>query len=284
MDHSPIKHFDLPYLKSIGSTGSPLPPEAYQWCYDHVKEDVWINSISGGTDVCTAFLLGAPILPVYAGELQCRGLGAKIESYADNGKPLANEVGELVITKPLPSMPIFFWGDKNGSRLHESYFDMFPGIWRHGDYLKMTNRHTGIIYGRSDATINQGGIRIGTSEIYRAVDQVQGVTDSLIVDIQDNDGDSIVPLFVVMKNGCQLTEAIRQTIKNHIRTQCSPRHVPTAIYQVDDLPQTLNGKKLEVPVKKILMGRSVDSVVVKDSLSNPKALDFFINFAHKRLN
>jgi acetoacetyl-CoA synthetase len=276
----PGKTFDLSHLKSIGSTGSPLPPEGFKWCYDNVKEDLWIASASGGTDVCTAFVLGSPILPVYAGELQCRALGAKIESFSDDGKPQIEEVGELVLTKPFPSMPIYFWNDPDGSRLYESYFDVFPGIWCHGDYVKITERETCVIYGRSDATINRGGIRIGTSEIYRAVDRVKQVADSLIVDIPKGD-DSETPLFVQMKEGQKLTDDIRQEIKKQIRNQCSPRHVPTGVYEVDDLPKTLNGKKLEIPVKKILMGKPVDQVVNKGSLSNEKALDYFVDFARK---
>src|SRR5699024_1196817 len=169
---------ELSHLKSIGSTGSPLPPEGFEWCYEHVKKDLWIASVSGGTDVCTAFILGVPTLPVYAGELQCRGLGAKVESFDDHGIPHLNEVGELVLTEPFPSMPTYFWNDPDGTRMHDSYFDMYPGIWRHGDYLKVTDRGTCVIYGRSDATINRGGVRIGTSEIYRAVDQVKEVVDS----------------------------------------------------------------------------------------------------------
>ncbi|RYG74218.1 acetoacetate--CoA ligase [Lentibacillus lipolyticus] len=279
----PGKEFDLTRLESISSTGSPLPPEGFQWCYDNVKEDLWIASASGGTDVCTAFILGAPILPVYAGELQCRGLGAKIESFDDNAKPQIEEVGELVLTEPFPSMPIYFWNDPNGSRLHDSYFDVFPGIWRHGDYLKITNRHTCVIYGRSDATINRGGIRIGTSEIYRAVDHVSEVNDSLIVDVPKGDGDSYTPLFVQMKDGKELTEDVKKTIKHQIRTQCSPRHVPSGIYQVPDLPKTLNGKKLEIPIKKILVGKPVDDVVNKGSLSNQDALGYFVQFAEERM-
>ncbi|MEN1968123.1 acetoacetate--CoA ligase [Lentibacillus sp. N15] len=281
---TPGKDFDLRHLQSISSTGSPLPPEGFQWCYDHVKSDLWIASASGGTDVCTAFILGAPILPVYAGELQCRGLGAKIESFSDNAKPQIEEVGELVLTEPFPSMPIYFWNDPDGSRLHDSYFDEFPGIWRHGDYLKVTDRHTCVIYGRSDATINRGGVRIGTSEIYRAVDQVSSVADSLIVDIQDHKGNSFVPLFVLMKDGYMLTDDIKKQIKQQIREQCSPRHTPTAIYQVPDIPKTLNGKKLEIPIKKILMGKDVNKVVNKGSLANPQALHYFISFANEQLD
>lgn len=276
---SPGKDFDLRYLKSISSTGSPLPPEAYQWCYDYVKRDLWIASISGGTDMCTAFILGAPILPVHAGELQCRGLGAKIESFSDDARSLVNEIGELVITEPMPSMPIYFLNDDDGSRLHESYFDMFPGVWRHGDFLKVTERGSCVIYGRSDATINRGGIRIGTSEIYRAVDHIDDIVDSLIVEIPVEDNESIVPLFVIMEEGTTLTDEVKNNITQQIRVHCSPRHAPTHIYEVDDLPLTLNGKKLEVPIKRILMGDPVGNVVNRDSLANPDALDFFITFA-----
>lgn len=278
---NPGKEFDLTHLENISSTGSPLPPEGFKWCYDYVKKDLWIASASGGTDVCSAFILGAPTLPVHAGELQCMGLGAKIESFNEDAQPMMEEIGELVLTKPYPSMPIYFWNDPDGSRLYESYFDYFPGIWRHGDYLKITTRGTGVIYGRSDATINRGGIRIGTSEIYRAVDQVKEIEDSLIVDVPTQNGESSTPLFVIMKEGYQLTDAIKQQVKNQIRTQCSPRHVPTGIYEVSDIPKTLNGKKLEVPIKKILMGRPVDQVVNKGSLANVNSLDYFIEFAKK---
>ncbi len=277
----PKEKFDLSALENISSTGSPLPPEGFQWCYDNVKKDLWIASVSGGTDVCTAFVIGAPILPVYAGELQCRGLGAKVESFDDSGSACINEVGELVLTEPFPSMPIYFWNDPDGSRLHESYFDMFTGIWSHGDYIKVTDRGTCVIYGRSDATINRGGIRIGTSEIYRAVDKIPEVEDSLIVDIPSPSGDSMTPLFVVLKEGYQLTDDLKKEIKKHIREYCSPRHVPTEIYAAPDLPKTLNGKKLEVPVKKILMGEPVERVVNKGSLGNEAALDFFLDFAEK---
>ena len=225
----PKDKFDLSALKNISSTGSPLPPEGFQWCYDNVKDDLWIASVSGGTDVCTAFVIGAPTLPVYAGELQCRGLGAKVESFDELGEAHINQVGELVLTEPFPSMPIFFWNDENGVRLYESYFDLYDGIWSHGDYIKVTDRGTCIIYGRSDATINRGGIRIGTAEIYRAVDKIPEIEDSLIVDIPSPSGDSVTPLFVVLKEGYELTDDLKTEIKKHIREYCSPRHVPTEI-------------------------------------------------------
>jgi acetoacetyl-CoA synthetase len=277
----PKETFDLSALKNISSTGSPLPPEGFKWCYDHVKKDLWIASVSGGTDVCTAFILGSPVLPVHAGELQCRGLGAKVESFDDAGDPRLNEVGELVLTEPFPSMPIYFWNDAGGSRLYESYFSLYDGIWSHGDYIKVTDRGTCVIYGRSDATINRGGIRIGTSEIYRAVDKIPEVADSLIVDIPSPSGDSVTPLFVLLKDGYQLTDDLKAEIKKHIREHCSPRHVPTGIFEAPDLPKTLNGKKLEVPVKKILMGQPVERVVNKGSLSNENSLDYFLHFAEK---
>ena len=278
-DLKPKEKFDLSALQNISSTGSPLPPEGFKWSYDNVKEDLWIASVSGGTDVCTAFVIGAPVLPVYAGELQCRGLGAKVESFDEAGHAHIDEVGELVLTEPFPAMPIFFWDDTDGTRLYESYFDLYDGIWSHGDYIKVTDRGTCVIYGRSDATINRGGIRIGTSEIYRAVDKIPEIEDSLIVDIPSPSGDSHTPLFIVLKEGYELTDELKTSIKKQIRDYCSPRHVPTGIYAAPDLPKTLNGKKLEVPVKKILMGQPVESVVNKGSLGNQQALDYFLEFA-----
>ncbi|GIO23276.1 acetoacetate--CoA ligase [Oceanobacillus sp. J11TS1] len=278
---SPKDEFDLTHLRNISSTGSPLSPEGFEWCYTHVKEDIWLSSASGGTDVCTAFLLGSPILPVYAGEIQCAALGAKIESFDGDGNPLTNQIGELVLTAPFPSMPIYFWNDESGLRMYHSYFDTFHGIWCHGDYIKLTERHTAIIYGRSDATINRGGIRIGTSEIYRAVDNVSAITDSLIVDLPQETGDSVTPLFVVMKDGERLTEAMKQEINQQLRIRCSPRHVPTHIYEVKELPQTLNGKKVEIPIKKILMGQDAAAVINKGSLINPESLHYFIDLAKR---
>lgn len=278
-DLKPKEKFDLSALQNISSTGSPLPPEGFKWSYDNVKEDLWIASVSGGTDVCTAFVIGAPVLPVYAGELQCRGLGAKVESFDEAGHAHIDEVGELVLTEPFPAMPIFFWDDADGTRLYESYFDLYDGIWSHGDYIKVTDRGTCVIYGRSDATINRGGIRIGTSEIYRAVDKIPEIEDSLIVDIPSPSGDSHTPLFIVLKEGYELTDELKTSIKKQIRDYCSPRHVPTGIYAAPDLPKTLNGKKLEVPVKKILMGQPAESVVNKGSLGNQQALDYFLEFA-----
>lgn len=278
---TPGKDFDLSHLKNISSTGSPLSPEGFKWCYTHVKDDIWLSSVSGGTDVCTAFLLGSPTLPVYAGEIQCAGLGAKIESFDVDGNALTNEIGELVLTAPFPSMPIYFWNDESGLRMYHSYFDTFSGIWCHGDYIKLTDRNTAIIYGRSDATINRGGIRIGTSEIYRATDHVTAIEDSLMVDLPQGNGNSITPLFVVIKEGEELTENLKQEINQQLRTHCSPRHVPTHIYEVKELPKTLNGKKVEIPIKKILMGQDAVTVINKGSLINPESLDYFIDLAKR---
>ncbi|BAC12460.1 acetoacetyl-CoA synthetase [Oceanobacillus iheyensis HTE831] len=280
-DIHPEEEFDLSALKNISSTGSPLPPEGFQWCYTHVKKDIWVSSVSGGTDVCTAFLLGSPTLPVYAGELQCSGLGAKVESFDSNGNSLVNEIGELVLTKPFPCMPIFFWNDDDGMRMYHSYFDTYRGVWCHGDYIKITEKGTSIIYGRSDATINRGGIRIGTSEIYRAVDQIEEVEDSLMIDLPQTNGDSITPLFVVMKNSKPFTDEVKNSIKNNLKTHCSPRHVPTHMFEVKELPKTLNGKKIEVPIKKILMGESFEQVMNKGSLINESAIEYFINLARE---
>ncbi|MGV3489136.1 MAG: acetoacetate--CoA ligase [Tuberibacillus sp.] len=272
----PKNEFDLTHLKAIGSTGSPLPANGFDWIYESVKEDLWVASVSGGTDVCSAFVLGVPILPVKSGHIQCRGLGAAVYSFDDQGQPQTDAIGELVITKPLPSMPLFFWNDPKGERYHDSYFDTFPGIWRHGDYIKVTAEGGCVIYGRSDATINRGGVRMGTSEIYSAVESVPEVKDSLIVDVPVSAEQSNMFLFVVLGSGVELNEEMTQKIKQKIRTECSPRHVPDKIYTVDEIPYTINGKKLEVPVKKILMGTAVEKAANPGSLKNPDSLAYFI--------
>ncbi|GMB09941.1 acetoacetate--CoA ligase [Thermolongibacillus altinsuensis] len=278
----PKEHFDLSHLKSIGSTGSPLPPSGFEWVYENVKEDVWLFSTSGGTDLCTAFVGGTPLLPVHAGELQACALGASVKAYNDRGEEVVDEIGELVITEPMPSMPIYFWGDENGMRYKESYFDVYPGIWRHGDFIKMTSRGSCIIYGRSDATINRGGIRMGTSEIYNALESIPEVVESLVVDLPITSEQSYMPLFVVLKEGVQLSDDLKTRIKQAIRQNCSPRHVPNDIFRVEELPKTLNGKKLEIPIKKILMGTPVDKAVNLGSLLNPEALQYFLEFKKNR--
>ncbi|HSL00990.1 MAG TPA: acetoacetate--CoA ligase [Rubrobacteraceae bacterium] len=277
----PGRDFDLASLKGVGSTGSPLPPEGFGWVYEHIKEDVWLYSTSGGTDLCTAFVGGVPLLPVRSGELQCRSLGAKVEAFNEEARPVIDQVGELVITAPMPSMPIYLWNDPEGERYRESYFDVYPGIWRHGDWIKVKENGACVIYGRSDSTINRGGVRMGTAEIYSAVEKVEEVTDSLVVDIHKPDGSAFMPLFVVLEEGAELDEDVTKRIKQSIRENASPRHVPNEVLAVPEVPRTLNGKKLEVPVKKILSGTPPEEAASKDSLSNPNSLDRFAELAEK---
>jgi acetoacetyl-CoA synthetase len=276
---APGRTHDLSALRSIGSTGSPLAPEGFQWIYEDVKDDVWLFSTSGGTDVCTAFVGGVPTLPVYRGELQARALGAKVEAFDESGSPVIDQMGELVITEPMPSMPLFFWNDPEGERYRESYFDMYPGIWRHGDWIEITSRGTAIIYGRSDSTINRQGVRMGTSEIYRAVLAVPEIVDALVVDIPRPGTEGWMPLFVVLAESAELSDEHKETIKRRIREHCSPRHVPNEIYAIAEVPRTLSGKVLEIPVKKILMGGDPAQAASRESLANPEALDWFVDFA-----
>ena len=275
----PGRDFDLSALKAIGSTGSPLPPEGFEWVYEHVKEDLWLFSTSGGTDLCTAFVGGVPLLPVRAGELQARGLGAAVEAFDENANSVIDDVGELVITEPMPSMPIYFWNDPQGERYRESYFDVYPGVWRHGDWIKVKDDGSCVIYGRSDSTINRGGVRMGTSEIYSAVDKVDEVSDSLVVDVPRDGGNSFMPLFVILQEGVELDDDLKGRIRSSIKDNASPRHVPNEIFAVSDIPRTLNGKKLEVPVKKILSGTPPEKAASKESLSNPESLDRFVELA-----
>src|SRR5215211_675210 len=270
---------DLSKLTAVGSTGSPLSPEGFRWIYDHVGSDTWLFSTSGGTDVCTAFVGGCPLLPVYEGELQARALGCAVESWSPEGQSLVGEVGELVITEPMPSMPLFLWGDEDGSRYRESYFDMYPGIWRHGDWIEITERGTAIISGRSDSTINRGGIRMGTAEIYRAVLAVDEVADALVVDVPREGTENWMPLFVVLREGEELTDELVAEIRRRVREDCSPRHVPNDIVSVSEVPRTLSGKVLELPVKRILEGDDPEKAASRDSLANPEALDFFVDYA-----
>jgi acetoacetyl-CoA synthetase len=269
---------DLSRLRAVGSTGSPLSPEGFRWIYDHVGEDTWLFSTSGGTDLCTAFVGGCPLVPVYEGELQARSLGASVEAWDPEGWPQIGEVGELVITEPMPSMPLYFWNDPDGERYRDSYFEMYPGIWRHGDWIEITDRGTAIISGRSDSTINRGGIRMGTAEIYRAVLAIDEITDALVVDIP-RDGEDWMPLFVVLRDDAELDDALQKQIKTRIREDCSPRHVPNEIVRIKEIPRTLSGKVLELPVKKILMGADPETAASRDSLQNPAALDFFVSWA-----
>jgi acetoacetyl-CoA synthetase len=270
---------DLDRLKALGSTGSPLSPEGFDWIYEQLGADTWLFSTSGGTDLCTAFVGGVVLLPVYRGELQARALGAAVEAWDEDGHPVVDEVGELVVTEPMPSMPVRFWGDTDGSRYRESYFEMFPGSWRHGDWIEITSRGTAIIYGRSDSTINRGGIRMGTSEIYRAVLELDEIVDALVVDVPRPGTDGWMPLFVVLRDGAELDDELVREIARRVRAHCSPRHVPDQVFAIEAVPRTLSGKVLEVPVKRILMGTPPEQAASRDSLANPAALDYFTEMA-----
>ena len=278
----PGEVLDLSALRSIGATGSPLSQEGYDWIYAQVKRDVWLAPISGGTDLAGAFVCGNPMMPVRAGEMQCRALGNAVRAYDEAGREVIGQVGELVCTAPLPSMPLCFWGDTDGSRLHDSYFDTYPGIWRHGDWIEFTPEGGSVIYGRSDATINRRGLRLGSSEIYRAVEGLDAVLDSLVIDLEFLGRDSFMPLFVVLREGLVLDDTLRGQINDAIRASVSARFVPDEIVQVAEVPRTLSGKKLEVPVKKLLLGGDPDKVVNRDSMANPDSFDAFIAYAAAR--
>ncbi len=270
----PGKTYDLKNLRTILSTGSPLSMENFEYVYSDIKPDVQLASISGGTDLNGCFALGNPMGAVYSGELQCRGLAMKVEAFDENGKPVINRQGELVCTAPFPSMPIYFWDDPDGKKYHSAYFDVYPGIWRHGDFIEINDRGGVTIYGRSDATLNPGGVRIGTAEIYRQMEQLDEIEDSVVVG-QDWKNDVRVILFVKMASGYELTDAVKKKIVNTIRINASPRHVPAKILNVPDVPYTLNMKKVELAVKKVIQGKPV---LNKDALRNPEALDFYAGF------
>jgi acetoacetyl-CoA synthetase len=277
---TPGTDFDLSALRSIGSTGAPLPPEAFDWVYNHVKKDLWLCSMSGGTDVCTAFVGGIPSKPVRRGKIQGRALACDLKSMDEDGNEVVGSLGEMVISNPMPSMPIYFWGDENHIRYKSSYFEKFEGKWCHGDWIQIEEDGQLQIFGRSDATLNRKGIRIGTAEIYSVLDRIPGVHDSLIVNLEKKDGSDIMPLFVVIdsdQNEMQLFETIKQQLKE----ECSPRHVPDLILEVDEIPYTLSGKKMEVPVKKALMGLDVTKHMNRDASRNPKAMDVFVELAGK---
>jgi acetoacetyl-CoA synthetase len=270
---------NLKDLRALGSTGSPLPPEGFLWVYEHVKQDIWLTSISGGTDVCSAFLGGSPLLPVRAGELQCRALGAKVEAFDEEGHTLIDEMGELVISQPMPSMPLYFWNDPDGQNYYRSYFDAYPGIWRHGDWIKITTNGSAVIYGRSDSTINRKGIRMGSSEIYRVIEDLPEILDSLIIGLERPGGNYYMPLFVVVKPGVELNDELKNRIRTQLRTSLTPHHVPDEIVEIGEVPRTLSGKKLEVPIKKIFLGTPLEKAISIGALNNPQALQFFIEFA-----
>jgi acetoacetyl-CoA synthetase len=279
----PSASISLDALRTIGSTGSPLDESGFDWLSGQVGRDVPIISFSGGTDLCTGIVGGAPIVPVWRGEISCRALGARVESYSAEGLPMTDEVGELVITAPMPSMPVFLWGDSFGQRLRSSYFEPWPGVWRHGDWIEITSRGTSIIQGRSDATLNRGGIRMGTAEFYRVVEALPEVDDSLVVDTSSAAGDGDLLLFVVLVNGGD-PQGLTNTLRSRIRTELSPRHVPTQVVIVPTLPRTLNGKKCEVPVKRILAGATPGAVISRDALADPTGFDDFLDaMSHLRI-
>ena len=279
---SPAKIADLSTLRGVGSTGSPLADEAFHWIYQHVHPDVLLASISGGTDVAAPFVGSSPLLPVYAGEMQCRALGVSVHALDEQGEAVIDQVGELVITKPMPTMPLFFWNDPGNKRYLDSYFDHYPGLWRHGDWIKITPRGGAIIYGRSDATINRYGIRMGTSEIYRVVEDFTEVLDSMVVDLEYLGKESYMPLFVVLREGHELDSVLKQRIADKIRTQLSARHVPNDVFAVPEIPRTLTGKKMELPIKKLLLGTLIEKIGNPDAMSNPDSLKWYANFAAQR--
>jgi acetoacetyl-CoA synthetase len=283
----PRTEFRLETLRSIGSTGAPLPQDGFEWVYRQVKPDVWLGSLSGGTDVCTAFVLSHPWLPVYAGKLQCRGLGAPIEAWDDDGKAVWNQVGELVLTGPMPCMPVGFWNDPDGSRFRQAYFQHFPGIWRHGDWIEI-EEDTGqcVIYGRSDSTLNRGGVRMGTSEFYQVVESLPEIMASLVIDTtglgrSGRETPGKLLLFVVVREAFVFDDALGIRIRERIKTALSPRYLPDSILEVSEIPQTLNGKKLEVPVKRIFQGMELSKSVNRDAMSNPDSLKPFLELAER---
>jgi acetoacetyl-CoA synthetase len=272
----PKQKFDFRSLVSVGSTGSPLPEDAFQWLIDHVKDDLWINSISGGTDVCSAFVGGNPLKNLYKGEIQSIALGCDLKVYSEKGEELAEGVGEMVICKPMPSMPIYFWGDNDFEKYHSSYFDKFPGVWRHGDWVDVTVDESVVIYGRSDATLNRGGVRIGSSEIYRAVNLVGDIADSLVISCFVNGEDKMI-MFGKLNKGVSFDDDLIDSIKKTIKVECSPRHVPDTFFKVKDIPYTISGKKMETPVKKIFEGLDVKEFLKRGSMKNPESIDEFVN-------
>ena len=277
---------DLQRVRALGVTGSPLSEDAQRWGTREFEKigtrDIWWANISGGTDFAGAFIGGRRELPLVPGEMQCRLLGCAVEAWNEQGQPVVDEVGELVCTKPIPSMPLYFWGDRDHQRYLASYFDMYPGVWRHGDWLKITRSGSCIIYGRSDATINRHGLRMGTSELYSAVEALPEVLDSLVVDLEYLGRESYMPLFVVLRPGVALDDALRARIANAIKTALSPRFIPNDIFAVPEIPRTLSGKKQELPVKKLLLGHALEKVVNRDAMANPASLDWYVEFAAGR--
>ncbi|MER6388838.1 acetoacetate--CoA ligase [Streptomyces sp. NPDC001523] len=278
----PSRDFDLSSVKAVATTGSPLPPDGFRWLHDEVAEDLWIVSVSGGTDVCSCFAGGVATLPVYIGELQAPGLGTDLQAWDPSGKPVIGEVGELVVTNPMPSMPIHFWNDPDGSRYRESYFEMFPGVWRHGDWITLTDRGSVIIHGRSDSTLNRQGVRMGSADIYEAVERLPEIKESLVIGLEEANGGYWMPLFVHLAPGATLDDDLRDRIKATIRAELSPRHVPDEIIEVPAVPHTLTGKRIEVPVKRLLQGAPLAKAVNLGSVDRPELLDFYAELARTR--
>ncbi|MBA9007857.1 acetoacetate--CoA ligase [Thermomonospora cellulosilytica] len=271
----PGEELDLSALRGIGSTGSPLPPEGFTWVYEAVGRDLLLGSFSGGTDVCTGFVGPNVLLPLRAGVIQCRGLGARVEAFDEAGRPVIDQVGELVLTEPMPSMPVSFWNDESGERYRESYFDAYPGVWRHGDWIKILPDGGCVIYGRSDSTLNRGGVRMGTADFYRVVEAFDEVVDSLVIDTGRLGEEGRLLLYVQLAPGVQLDEELAGRIRKELRSALSPRHVPDEIRQVPGVPRTLSGKKLEIPVRKILLGTPVEQAANPGSMANPEVLEHF---------
>jgi len=275
----PRKRYDLSSLNTLTLAGSPVTPECMLWFYENVKRDLWVQSGSGGTDVCSGFCGGVISQPVYAGEIQGPQLGVSLKAYDQNGHEVVDEVGEMVITEPMPSMPVCFWNDPGDERYRQTYFEDFPGVWRHGDFFRMNARGGCFVLGRSDATLNRYGVRIGTAEIYRTLAGLPGVEDSMIVNLDLPGGNFFMPLFIKLGDGVQLDDKLERAIRDKLRTEYSPRHVPDRIITVDAIPYTLTGKKLEVPVRRILSGVAPEKAANRAAMANPAALDFFIEYA-----
>ncbi|AYG84151.1 Acetyl-coenzyme A synthetase [Streptomyces hundungensis] len=278
----PARDVDLSRVKGVATTGSPLPPDGFRWLHDEVREDLWIASVSGGTDVCSCFAGAVPTLPVHIGELQAPCLGTDLQAWDAQGRPVVGEVGELVVTNPMPSMPIRFWNDPDGSRYRDSYFDMFPGVWRHGDWITLTDHGSVIIHGRSDSTLNRQGVRMGSADIYEVVERLPEIRESLVIGLEEPDGGYWMPLFIHLAEGAVLDDALRTKIKQAIREQLSPRHVPDEIIEAPGVPHTLTGKRIEVPVKRLLQGAALDKAVNPGSVDDLELLRFYEDIARKR--
>jgi acetoacetyl-CoA synthetase len=278
----PKERFDVSRLRSVLLTGSPVSPESAAWFYSNVKSDLWVSSPSGGTELCAALAAGSPLLPVYAGEIQTRALGMDVHAWDAAGNDLIDEIGELVVTSPAPSMPLYFWNDPDGRKYHEAYFDVYPGVWRHGDFLKINQRGGCYIYGRSDSTLNRFGVRIGTAEVYRILDRIDEVADALIVCLEEPGGTFYMPLFVKLAAGHTFDDRVRDTIVSRLRSEGSPRHVPDTIVEVPTIPYTLTGKRMEIPVRRLLAGALPETVASPDAMMDPRALAFYVEFAQAR--